>query len=181
MTRSVATTRWWLSIVITLAWLFSASGACGGSTPAAPSAANPTVTIQATYSCSPSCSNDRDNYALSIDCVQSSCAARVSADNPLLNPNTLTWTGQLAPGPHTVEVRIGRAASVNLSFRRSSDSGNTGGVTPGSIRILPGDTGNVQTRTISRCDVETVAVIPSFNSEWFYGFDVKLGTVAAVC
>ena len=173
----------WRHARVTLLCLIAATGACGGgggaTTPTAPAVANPMVTIQATYTCSPACTNDPDNYALRVGCASGPCV--VFAESPLVNPNTLTWTGRLAPGRRTVEIRIARAASVNLSFRSNDVGTNTGGVTPGSITILQGDTGTVATRIVSRCDVTKVAAVSTLFNEWFYGFDVQLGSAATVC
>src|SRR5262245_7214916 len=52
-------------------------------TPPAP-VADPLVTIQVTYSCHP-CTNDPDNYAVNIDCVNNRCGSMVRAQTQRLN------------------------------------------------------------------------------------------------
>ena len=114
--------------------------ACGGggsaTAPTPTPAVNPLVTIQMTYDCSP-CNNDPDNYQINVDCGVNGCHSIASVANPLLDHNTVTWTGRLAPGSHTFEMRvhnvpIGKAAIITFP---PAGSDNNGGVRPNSLEV----------------------------------------------
>jgi hypothetical protein len=159
-----------------------AISACTGSNPTTPSsssAVDPFVTIQLTYDCSP-CFPDRDNYQLAID--GSAGEKWVWVDNPLLEHNTVTWSGRLAPGRHVVEMKVtniplGKAAVLTFS---STGSGNTGGVRPHSIAVdLLAAPVNV---TIGRCEVvSTPKIRPNNVMDSLFIFDVVLGSPGSVC
>jgi hypothetical protein len=98
--------------------------------------ADPVVRIELTYTCNP-CVNDPDNYALYIGCIDGRCAQTVWAQNPLAPENTLTGTARLSPGVHSVEAVVGRPKGpINVRFSGPAVAGNTGGVTPNSLRPL---------------------------------------------
>jgi len=148
---------------------------CSGAAPTAPSApaqtptpvVNPTVTIQMTYNCHP-CNNDIDNYALNVDCGTRGCQAYVHPSNPLLEHNSLTWTGQLAPGKHTVEtvVRVVEQP-MTLSFQ--------GAVKPGSLRQTYSFSPSLDILAIQPCGlVNTFKSRPSaYGLESVFEFEVS--------
>jgi hypothetical protein len=155
---------------------------CSGDSPTAPSAptqtptptpppvVNPTVTIQMTYNCHP-CNNDRDNYSLNIDCGSKGCLAFARPSNPLLEHNTIAWTGQLAPGKHTVEtvVRVVEQPMI-LTFQ--------GGVKPGSLRQTYTSTASLDILAMQPCGlVNTFKSRPgSYGLESVFEFEVAAGT-----
>jgi hypothetical protein len=141
---------------------------------------NPLVTVEVTYNCHP-CADDPDNYEMHIDCADGGCAHRARPNNWLLEHNTMTFTGRLAPGRHNLEVIVGRVEQPLIIRFPPVAGANTGGVKPDSLRLVHSETPSVDVMTFRRCElVNTFRTRPSRYGSYFE-FDVVLGSGNSIC
>lgn len=171
--------------------------ACGGidgsgGSPVAPTqsqtpVANPNVTIQFTYTCHP-CVQDNDRYYIWVQTGagpgEGSAVYRKAGTTA--ETDTLTWTGALTPGTHSIEVVISDAVTTySVVAVTNNTPRNTGGIKPNSFGSKGGadETGTGEdNRSFGRCGVTTTwpSSPPGYYGAYFE-VDVMLGTAVQVC